>query len=640
MKAKEIFFLLLILVLSNSYILLGQVETQGQPLKKSTDKVKIDGKYYYIHIVRKGETLYSISKAYNVSQMEIAMENPDIYLGLQVDQALKIPINDISLISLDQTRDDDYIYHIVRKGETLFGLSKKYSLSIQEIIETNPEVELGIKISQVILIPKQRKQITQKNDTTLKFIYHEVQPKEGFYSLYKKYGVTEQTIKRFNTHLVSDGLKLGTILRIPTNPSDSIPVQIQKPLLQTVIQGEESTVKETFFECNPDLVNASKKSTYNVALLLPLLTKEFENPIKDSTVQNTNNKQPIRNQIPQRSINFLDFYQGAMIAIDSMKSAGVSLNLWVYDTNRSTSKSLSLLQEKGLKDADLIVGPIYPETIKPISEFARENKIPIVSPLSTNNYLLSNNPYLIQVNPSFQTQLNEFSKKVNFCDNRNIVIIHDADSTNDGMLNSFKELIKSRIQQCKDADQIHFKEVSYKPGSPMPEIQEKISHSLVYEKENLIIVPSNNEAFVVDLLGNLHTLVTYYNYPISLYGFPRWQRFKSVELEYYYQLQLHLFTPFHTNYSNTNVKEFVEKYRVKYRAEPSMFSFQGYDVFLYFLSALNQYGTEFRSCLPNHKVNLLQSEFNFTTTGVTDGFENSSVYIIKYTPDYEIVRLK
>jgi ABC-type branched-subunit amino acid transport system substrate-binding protein/LysM repeat protein len=640
MKAKEIFFLLLILFLSNSINLFGQGETQGQPVKKSTDKVKIEGKYYYIHIVRKGETLYSISKTYNVSQMEIAMENPDIYLGLQVDQALKIPINDISLISLDQNKDDDYIYHIVRKGETLFGLSKKYSISIQDIIATNPEVELGVKISQVILIPKQRKQISVSPDTTLVFIYHEVQPKEGFYSLYKKYGVTEQTIKRFNAHLVSDGLRLGTILRIPKNPKDTIPIETQKPLILPITQGEETKANDTISGCNPALVQNNKKAIYNVALLLPLLTKEFENPSSDSLGQNSNGKQSVKNQIPQRSINFLDFYQGAMLAIDSMKNAGLSLNLWVYDTNRSSLKSQSLLQEKGLKEADLIVGPIYPETIKPVSEFARENKIPIVSPLSTNNYLLSNNPYLIQVNPSFQTQLKEFSNKVNFCDNRNIVIIHDADSTNDGMLNSFKELIKSRIQQCNDADQIHFKEVSYSPGSPMPEIQEKISHSLVYEKENLIIVPSNNEAFVVDLLGNLHTLATYYNYPISLYGFPRWQRFKSVQLDYYYQLQLHLFTPFHTNYSNPNVKEFVEKYRVKYRAEPSMFSFQGYDVFLYFLSALNEYGSEFRDCLPNHKINLLQSEYSFTKTGANDGYENSSVYLIKYTPDFEIVRLK
>jgi ABC-type branched-subunit amino acid transport system substrate-binding protein/LysM repeat protein len=639
MKAKEIVYLLLILFLSFSINLFGQGESQGQPIKKSTDKVKIEGKYYYIHIVRKGETLYSISKAYNVSQMEIAIENPDIYLGLQIDQALKIPINDISLVSLDQTKDDDYIYHVVRKGETLFGLSKKYSISIQEIIDTNPEVELGVKISQVILIPKQRKQNTASADTSVKFIYHEVQPKEGFYTLYKKYGVTEQTIRRYNTHLVSDGLKLGTILRIPSNPNDTIPGEIQKAYVQPIYQVEEHKKNGTIADCNIDAAKASRKDIYNIALLLPLLTPEFENPNKDSLIQN-NGKQPVKYQIPQKSINILDFYQGAMLAIDSIKNAGLSLNLWVYDTNRSTARSLSLLKEKGIKEADLIVGPIYPESIKPVSEFARENKIPIVSPLSTNNYLLSNNPYLIQVNPSFQTQLNEFVNKVNFCDNRNIVIIHDADSTNDGMLNGFKDLIKNRILQCNNADQIHFKEVSYKPGSPMPEIQEKISHSLVYEKENLIIVPSNNEAFVVDLLGNLHTLATYYNYPISLYGFPRWQRFKSVQLDYYYQLQLHLFTPFHTNYNNANVKEFVEKYRAKYRAEPSMFSFQGYDVFLYFLSALNEYGTEFRSCLPNHKINLLQSEYNFRTIGPNDGFENSSIYLIKYDTNYEIGRIR
>jgi len=614
--------------------LFAQVET-GVSVKRSTDKVKIESKYYFIHIVRKGETLYSISKAYNVSQMEIAMENPDIYLGIQIDQALKIPINENSNLYTDKDKDDDFIYHIVRKGETLFGLSKKYSVPIEKIIEINPEVETGIKISQVVLIPKEK--LTKPKPQTLsegeRFIYHEVQPKEGFYSITRRYGVSEQTIRRFNADLVANGLKLGTILRIPKNVTDSIPDFELLPLKVDALP--ESPKLEIEPSCNPDKVMLSKKQAYNVALLLPFFTNEFESSdtVKISKGRNTSSG---RKEIPQRSINFLDFYQGAMLAFDSLKKIGLNINLYVFDTNKSTSDTRKLLNEPGIQNADLIIGPVYPEVIKPILTFANEKRIPVISPLLSSNFLLNKNPYFFQVIPSFQTQLQSFSNTVNFCSGQNIVIIHDADSTNNGMLNNFKALIKSRIQSCQNANNVHFKEVTYQAGSPTPVIIEKISHSLTLEKVNIIIVPSNNEAFVADLLGNLNTLSSYFKYPISLYGFPRWQRFRSVQLEYFYQLQLHLFSPHYVNYSDSQVIEFVNGYRSKYRVEPTTFSFQGYDVMYYFLSALNEFGKEFPNCLNQHKPKLIQTEYNFIRSGADDGFENNSIYLLRYNKEFTI----
>ncbi len=633
MYIKNILITLATIVITQIFIFAQ--DEMGASVKRSTDKVKIEGKYYFIHIVREGETLYSISKAYNVSQMEIAMENPDIYLGIQIDQALKIPINENSNLYSDKDRDDDFIYHIVRKGETLFGLSKKYSVPIEKIIEMNPEVETGIKISQVVLIPKEK--LTKPKPQTLsegeRFIYHEVQPKEGFYSITRRYGVSEQTIRRFNADLVADGLKLGTILRIPKNINDSIPdTGLLPPKAYGVPELPKLVIEPT---CNPDRVMQSKKQTYNVALLLPFYTNEFESSDTAKTSRGRNTSTG-RKEIPQRSINFLDFYQGAMIALDSLKKIGMDINLYVFDTNKSASDTKNLIKETGIQNADLIIGPVYPEVINPIISFANEKRVPVISPLLSSSFLLNKNPYLFQVTPSFQTQLHSFSNTISFCSGQNIVIIHDADSTNNGMLNNFKELIKSRIQSCENANDIHFKEVTYQAGSPTPEIIEKISHSLTLEKENIIIVPSNNEAFVADLLGNLNTLSSYYKYQISLYGFPRWQRFKSVQLEYFYQLQLHLFSPHYVNYSDVLAIQFVNDYRSKYRVEPSTFSFQGYDVMFYFLSALNEFGKEFPSCLIHHKPKLIQTEYNFIRTGTDDGFENNSIYLLRYNKEFTI----
>ncbi len=638
--SKYLLFTILTFVV---FISKSQDEGESIRVKLSTDKVKIEGKYYYIHIVRKGETLYSISQAYNVSQIEIAMENPDIYLGLQPDQALKIPIREIPKGKSDQEKDDDFVYHIVRKRETLFGLARQYGVSMQDIIDANPEVEEGLKVSQTIIIPK--KHLDTLGDASPqeseRFIYHEVQPREGFFAISQKYGVSQEVIKRFNYDLVKDGIKLGTVLKIPRSPSDTVysdqPLHAQYKQ-ETEIQTHTTPSTPTRFICDTFTYNP-QKNVFNVALLLPFYQDDVREQITDIEGETQTSPQDAeQNTISAGTALFLDFYQGALLAIDSLKKEGFSVNLHVFNSDKKEKTIRPLLNEKGIKDAHLIIGPIYPEAQKSIAEFALENRIPLVSPFSQNSYQLETNPYFLQVTPSFSTQLEEFSKSIELCTGYNIVLLHEEDSTNINLIKNYKEMLRAKISDCRNPNMIHFKEVSYKPGSPAATVQEKISHSLVLDRENLILVPSNNEAFVSDLLGSLHALHTIHKYPISIYGFPRWQRFRNVQLDYYYQLQLHLFAPFFVDYTDSSVKNFIEKYRETFRAEPNSYAFQGYDVMFYFLNALKKYGEEFLYCLPQHRMNLLRSSYHFERNNQKGGLENRTIYNLRYSKNFEISR--
>lgn len=627
-----------------SLFAIGQNEVDATHIKRSTDKVKIEGKYYYIHIVRKGETLYSISKGYNVSQVEIAMENPDIYLGLQVDQALKIPIEDMDTSDFDL--DDEYIYHVVKRKETLFSLTRKYEVSIEDIIAANPEVEQGLKANQVVLIPKHK--VKTPGDVSPqesnRFIYHEVKPREGFYSITKKYGVSEETIKRFNEDLVADGIKLGTVLKIPQNTNDTILFDEQH---FTIIKDSESIQASKYF--TPDVICDTFtynrwRDVFNISLLLPFTQEtaveqsdEFE---EDQTSEIHARESRPKSQISQQSSYFLDFYQGLLIALDSLKKEGLSINLNVYNSAKSATEVEKLIQSDKLKNSNLIIGPAYPECLNPVSKYSAENRIPLISPLSPNNHMTSQSPYFFQVNPSFITQLEEFVKQIDICTGANIILIHENDSTNQGMLNSFKSFINDRISQCKSPNFIHFKEVTYKAGSPAPDVQERISHSLSLDRNNLVFVPSNNEAFVSDLLGNLNALATVYKYSVEVYGFPRWQKFRNVQTDYYYQLGLKLFTPFYIDYSRPCVKSFIANYRDAFRVEPTQYAFQGYDVAFYFLSAMKKYGVDFMYCLKNIEVELLQSKFNFAKKSAMGGYENNAIRIISYTKDFDIKLLE
>lgn len=627
-----------------SFAAVGQ-EPETVQVKVSTDKIKIDGKVYLIHVVRKGETLYSICKAYDVTQMEVAMENPDIYLGIRVGQSIKIPVK-----TQDENQSDDFIYHVVRKGETLFGLSRKYSIAIDDIVAANPDVETGLMLSQVVKIPKKRLNTlgtapVEVKDTS-KFIIHIVQKGEGLYSISRQYNVDQDIIVELNREKLIDGLKLGAQLRIP-RAVDSAPITQDRPTKGDslhVVTDEGIYAVPRPVHCNA-FSYARDGRPYNVVLLLPLFLKEFENPDSLAAAVAANAKLNARTapaktgpSIPAKALGFLEFYEGFLLAVDSLRNAGLSVNLNIFDTRRDVKNVNSILQSSALRNADLIVGPVYPECLKPVADFAREHRIHMVSPLSSNDYLQSSNPYLFQVNPSFYSQLKEFSAKIDLCSDRNIVLMHEADSLSNNLVISFRDMLKQDIAKCKNFDSVHYKEVAYKAGGAAVEVQSKISHSLVHDKENVLLVPSENEAFVADLLGHLYTLTNYHGYRIKVYGLPRWQRFKNVQLDYYYNLQLHLFTPFFVDYNDASVKHFVAEYRHTYRSEPSQYAFQGYDVGFYFLSAMMRYGIDFKFCLPDFNVDLLQAKYRFVQDNSLSGFENRSVFMIRYTRDFDIIK--
>lgn len=633
MQIKRILHtLFLVLIL---YPIYGQ--EKSVQVKRSTDKVKIEGKYFYIHIVQKGESLYSISKAYGVSQMEIAMENADIYMGIKADMALKIPAKDIS----SQTEDEKYIYHIVKKGETLFGLSRQYQVPIDEIAKVNLDVESGLILNQVLLIPRDKLNSlnqTAKRDS-VSYIYHEVKPKEGLYSISRKYGVSIQSIEDLNKDILANGLKAGSVLKIEQNKNITAD-KTQTEVNQNVVKVNNQTIQQNdtyiFPKVKCDTFNYKEfKRPFNISLLLPLLPDIADRDSADIANGVTNIE-----RISSRQHNFLDFYQGFLLAVDSLKREGLSINLSVFNTIKDLNESKKILNDKALKESDLIIGPVYPELLEPFANYSRENRINIISPLSQNDALLKGNPYYFQINPSLPIQFNEFASKVDFCTESNFMVIYEDDSSKVDINDNYKELISNRIKQCESSESIHFKELKYKPGGVTADVKEKLNQSMTDKKENIFIITSESEAFVSDFLSNLFALTTYYNYKVKVYGFPRWQKFKNIPIEYFYRLNIHIFTPYFVDYTQRDVKFFVNDYRHFYRSEPSQYSFQGYDIGLYFLKALKKYGLDFKYCLKNHDIDLLQSNYKFIQQSSVDGFDNKSVFLINYTQDFDIVEVK
>ena len=135
MKLKLL--IIIALLLSGNFFVLSQ------NIIKSSNKVVIKGQAFYLHEVKQGETLYAISKAYNIDKKDIAMYNPTVFDGLKTGQILKIPI-------IKQPKDPDFIYHKIKKGETVYSLSRLYKISKKDIYTHNPQAKKGLKIGEEI----------------------------------------------------------------------------------------------------------------------------------------------------------------------------------------------------------------------------------------------------------------------------------------------------------------------------------------------------------------------------------------------------------------------------------------------------------------------------------------------------------
>lgn len=189
----------------------------GQQLKVPVDNSVQDEPYgFTIYTVRIGDTLYSIAKKNNTTVNKIKELNNLESDTLVVGQQLKIPYNTM----LDEAFDNDYLIYVVKSGDSLYSIAKKYNMSVQKLIEIN-----DLK-SNIITVGQQLKVIVQ-NDNAIPigstcygegyveptYITYTVKKGDNLYNIAKKYNVSVDSIKALN-NLTNDALSIGQVLKI------------------------------------------------------------------------------------------------------------------------------------------------------------------------------------------------------------------------------------------------------------------------------------------------------------------------------------------------------------------------------------------------------------------------------------------
>lgn len=573
---------------------------------------KINGVKYYIHSVEKGNTLYSISKKYGVSIEDITRNNPEAASGLRIGQTLKIPVSKANQKESETTTaviQGDYLIHGVAAKETLYSISKKYNLRVKDIIDINPETATkDLYIGQKLKVPILRSQEVEPKDilpaVNDSLINHTVKKGETVFTIARLYDVNIDSVFMINAGL-KNSLKENQVIRIPKlrpDPEVTVP--------------HDSVSKAAIV----------LKDFYNVALMLP-----FHNDINDSIERNLKfNEKP---SIHKESEIALFFYEGAMLALDSFKKSGGSIRAHIFDTREDSLELAGLLKRPEMKDMDLFIGPFYQYLFKDVAALAKQNETGIVSPVPQSAKILLENKYASKVlaSPLIQSeQLAEFVLKK--YQDKKILVLGSTDKTDMRLSQSF-------LQKAEEITEMQGKNFSSAVSSfYFAEINiDKVKALLSAADTNFIVLPSYNQVFLSDMLTKLNSLLE--NYKIVAFCLDKLTEYENIDVKYLHQLQVHVASPSYFDYEDPEAKKFIMMFRDKYKTEPGKFGILGFDVTYYYLSALMKYGKSFYDYLPEYKLELLSNSFDFIRTGFESGCENKHVYILKYE-NFKLVRVE
>lgn len=591
------------------------------PVEKTPVIVFINGKKYYIHTVKSGDTLYSIAKAYEVGEAVIKECNPGAADGLKIDQTIKIPVPEKvqAEARAEKKRKREYLSHKIKAGETLYGIARDYNISVATLMEDNPDVNpqalnvgksLWVRKAEIGSSSEQeaKEDMAEYADNLNKatddgYIYHVVMPGETIYSLARRYGITENEFVAMND--VDGGLKSGAVVRVPDpdrNAKEVAELAQAEAADQNQAEQNRGNVDVAFRSIPPS-------EPLDIALMLPLEVSSKPNA------------------------SYVEFYQGFLLGLEHLKEEGRgAVNLTVYNTGHDQLKVKEIVDNGAFDATDLIVGPVYEDELKPVVDFAEKRGVPVVSPLANLSAVKS--PVLYQLSPAPEKK---YAKIGNLIDGgRDIYLIYASSNDSEFEREIIAELEgKSRYSYTYSYNQ---KSIFTPRDASSPAIAD-MADVLKGERPCLFIVLANAETDVDRILATIssaNTSIVERGTKSAQYvvlGTSRWGRFNNIDHTSFFNNNVVMISTYHAKRDSAAVRDFDSRYIKSYGTLPSLYSYRGYDAAVIFGAGMRS-DIDYR--MLDKRYVPLQTEYKFLQSGENGLYVNQEWMRVNYNSNYTI----
>ena len=571
-----------ILVIPKSRVLKNPIKTETRQLLN-----------YKSHKVKRKETLFSISKKYNVTIEDIKKHNTRLYSdNLQKGNRINIPRYRTVLV--DSNLGNTIKKYSVLPKEGKWRVAYKFGISVSELEKLNPKMGDSLQIGQEINVPN----IADNEEKTVEetYGYYTVLPKEGFFRLKIKLGLSQEDIETLNPELVDSGLKEGMILKVPLDVENNI----------NNANVERSTLADR-------LINFDTK---HIAVMLPFRLNRID---LDSV-------QEVKAMLRKDNLSSvsLDFHTGVLMALDSAKQLGISTKLDVYDTRAQISQVTRILNDNNFSNYDAVIGPFTSSNFDRAASMLRKDNVPIVSPVTKSKTLYNNVFQTIPSNDLLRKSLIKFVKRNTDSITKHIIIISDAKNRSVSNILKGEFPLAKQIFSRKDKDG---KEAYY---ILLKDIEEQFKEGL-----NIVFLETENEGFV----SNVTSMLNGFNgedkkleieREVILMTTNKNKAFEGLNISNYNLSKLKFHYP-STNrtYDWEEPNSFVNNYKRVYKITPNRYATRGFDLTMDVLLRLAIDEDLYKASSNDIETEYVENKFRYSKK-MFGGYYNEAVYIVKY----------
>lgn len=591
---------LVILALSISF--LTNAEIKDLPVKI------VNGKRYHYYEVQPKETVYSLCRKLGITRQELVETNPSVADGLKAYQLLLFPLSS----TINANHHAAVSEYKVQQGETGYGISRKFGMTLDEFYQLNPSSIDGINSGQIVKIKtlSQEQPLSDKNCGNTQSVSNSsdaiiiqqegssnylVKSGDTFFGIAQKFGLGVDQLRAANKDV--DILKEGMTINLPQaccelnnhisdNSNQTSPVKISN----------ENTISYNNIEQAQD--------TLVIALALPL------NATTDKR--------------DARAVNAIEFYRGFMMSVDSLCNFGKPLKILTYDTQGSEERVNQILVDKELKKAHVILSPDEPKHLDLFAKYAEDNKIYLLNQFVIKDESYKTKSYVIQSNIPHESM---YQKAVDY------------------YVKSFKDKTPVFLKRSNGkVDKIEFVNLLKKALSDEGEKYHEIEFKDKLSLATLSQLPDSvNYAFipVSSSISELNRFVSAINNfkegrlssNISLFGYPEWLIARGETLEALHEINSYIFSRFYSVDNDFAMNELKSRFRQWYGVgiadKIPRQGVYGFDTGMFLIRTLNNNNGDFSRLPMSYYGN--QNSFDFIKEN-GGGFVNDELYIINFAP--------